>query len=101
MTTIVCKDPTVVLQKTNAVRLILDHAQKVELPAPARVVIDAKDLLLGFSTLADLTEWAIWMEACITDRTVLHGMAVLHQAEGLALDEPITVACVTAHGGDL
>ena len=101
MTTIVCKDPTVVLQKTNAVRLILDHAQTVELPAPSRVVIDAEDLLLGFSTLADLTEWAMWMDVCITETIVLNGMAVLHQAEGLALDEPITVACVTAHGGDL
>jgi hypothetical protein len=87
--------PGAVTSTTRAAKLILEHADRIGLPAPFTITVADGAVSFGFDTLADLTDWALWMETQIDEHTLPSGQ-VQHRAEGVALEQPLTVWHITA-----
>jgi hypothetical protein len=73
----------------------MEHAERIGLPEPQHVTVDDTGYIaFGFARLADLTDWALWMEATLEERTLTSGQ--LHRsATGDALEQRIEVWHVT------
>ena len=78
-------------RNANTVSQILAHAERCGLPTPVQITIYSGGLptLFEFERLADLADWAAWLETTITD--FLGQAATYHVAVGDALDHPITI----------
>lgn len=82
------------LGRTRAALLILEHAERLDLPMPWSV--EATDyqqrISLMFRSVAELAEWALWLEVPISEET--YGQHVHHVALGEALDQPVRLVRV-------
>ena len=84
-----------ILRSTIGLAMVLQHAHDLALPMPFDVTaVDYSDRIkLGFHTLDDLTEWAVWLDAVIEESE--GDGRTHHRAEGQALEQPIAVWCIT------
>jgi hypothetical protein len=89
---------------TRAALLILEHAERTGLPLPHGVqVAEYLGSVYGasidfmFASLADLTDWAQWMEVAI-EETVREGCVIL-SATGDALDARVRCVVVQLVAG--
>lgn len=80
---------TTVTNRTHAAYLVIEHAELTGLPLPFSVrAADFDDRIdLQFASLAQLTEWAKWLDAPIGEHRV--GDDIHHEILGSALDQPI------------
>lgn len=84
--------PTI-LSRSRAVQLILEHAERLDLPMPFDVTVtDHSDPSLMFRSLGDLAQWALWIGAIVIEQP--HGDRVHHVATGHALEQPIRLVRV-------
>lgn len=83
-----------IVRRTRAALAILEHAERVGLPLPFDVdFTDYRDSIsMIFHTLADLTDWALWLESPITEKAV--GDNTHHVVEGTALDGVVRLTVV-------
>lgn len=90
VTTTIATTASPVVSTTRAALLILEHAERVDLPLPFNVqTTDHRDRVdLLFSSLAAVTEWSKWIDSPIGETTTAHGN-VHHDCIGRALDHPI------------
>lgn len=82
-----------IVRRASGMASILQLAASNGLPMPFDATVDEIRASLWFRTLSDVTDWAIWMEACIGDTAVYDG--VMRQAVGRVLDQPVAVWCIT------
>ena len=88
-------EETTALQHTRAILLIQEHAERIGLPLPHIVTLDDYDVRIHVKTLADLTDWAKWMETTVTSEH--YGADSVHYCcKGLALDHPLQVFYIEA-----
>lgn len=87
-----------VTRNTRAALLILEHSERANLPMPFSV--DARDwrdeVNLQFSSIAALTEWALWLDAPIGEHAT-HD-SVHHRVRGHALDHPVRCVYIAPLG---
>lgn len=90
-----------VTRDTRAAFLVLEHAERIGLPMPDSVLVAdylgaiyGATIDLAFPTLADLTDWARWMEVTV-EETPGAG-CVLFSATGDALGAQVRCVAVTS-----
>lgn len=77
-----------VIGRVRAVLLILEHAQRLDLPMPFHVnVTDYSAPSMLFDSLGDLAQWTLWIGATVSEQP--YQDQVHHVAEGDALDQPV------------
>lgn len=77
----------------RAALLIVEHAERIGLPAPCTINVGAYSTSFSVDTLEELTDWAAWLEEPIKDSVSAAGNAH-YNVDGLALDHPINVHLV-------
>ena len=88
-------DTPVIVRKASGMADILRLAASNGLPMPCDATVDELRASLWFRTLADLTDWALWMDASIGDTAISDGERVHHQAVGRVLDQHVAVWTIT------
>lgn len=86
-----------------AVGHVLTHAAELGLPMPADVLIGAGVASVGgpavrfdMATLADLTEWALYLDECISTEQLTPSVDH-HSVEGQALELPVRLITTVAY----
>jgi len=92
---------TTITQTTRSVLLILEHAERIGLPAPFTHTVanyadpDTAPVTFGFDRLDQVADWAKWMETTVTSEH--YGADSVHYCcKGLALDHPLQVFYIEA-----
>lgn len=81
----------------RAAAVILDYAARMDLPMPLSVhsfPTGGRGIELNLSTVADLAEWAKWLDVPIGEeepRRYGHGAYVRHKAIGEAFEQPVVL----------
>lgn len=72
----------------HAVSLLLNRLQDVGLPLPTYYAVAEIGAFLHFDSLADLTDWALWAEACIDEQQFTTGLhhSTAFKHEGLDVE---------------
>lgn len=80
-----------VLTEANALSLILNHARGIGLPLPHAFRYDEahERLVLNFRAVADIRDWARWMDAPLHSESL--GRQTHWCADGTALDARVRV----------
>lgn len=79
-----------VVGRTRAALLILEHAERIGLPIPfdVNVSLTLEPVAFLFRSLADLAQWALWVESPIVEESWAN------VAVGTALDQPVRLVHV-------
>lgn len=93
--TMTAAPPQTTVSEARAALTILEHAARIGLPLPFNATVTTQGPpTFHFDNLAEVTDWAKWMEAQIESESFPDG-SVHHRARGAALDHPIKVVTVT------